>query len=101
MEIRTSTHICVITVESVNFEPPLVTELNAEPPPARYTASGQPWDSAMEVIYFASSTNTVIFLTFVLSLSLRVVIKLFIFLFDAPLVLKWLQKFPEYLTCFT
>ncbi|MPC52522.1 hypothetical protein E2C01_046393 [Portunus trituberculatus] len=35
-------------MESVNFEPPLVTELNAEPPPARYTAAGQPWDSAME-----------------------------------------------------
>nr|XP_053643611.1 mitogen-activated protein kinase kinase kinase kinase 3-like isoform X1 [Cherax quadricarinatus] len=35
-------------MESVNFEPPLVTELNAEPPPARYPAPGQPWDSAME-----------------------------------------------------
>lgn len=35
-------------MESVNFEPPLVTELNAEPPPARYPAIGQPWDSAME-----------------------------------------------------
>nr|XP_045591857.1 mitogen-activated protein kinase kinase kinase kinase 5-like isoform X6 [Procambarus clarkii] len=35
-------------MESVNFEPPLVTELNAEPPPARYPAAGQPWDSAME-----------------------------------------------------
>ncbi|XP_063848332.1 mitogen-activated protein kinase kinase kinase kinase 3-like isoform X3 [Scylla paramamosain] len=35
-------------MESVNFEPPLVTELNAEPPPARYTAAGQPWDPAME-----------------------------------------------------
>ncbi|KAK3870155.1 hypothetical protein Pcinc_024585 [Petrolisthes cinctipes] len=36
-------------MESVNFDPPLVTELNAEPPPARYsTAAGQPWDSAME-----------------------------------------------------
>ena len=47
------THFMVllpIAVESVNFEPPLVTELNAEPPPARYTPAGQPWDSAMEVI---------------------------------------------------
>ncbi|XP_066987136.1 mitogen-activated protein kinase kinase kinase kinase 5 isoform X11 [Macrobrachium rosenbergii] len=35
-------------MESVNFEPPLVTELNAEPPPARYPAAGQPWDPAME-----------------------------------------------------
>ncbi|XP_042226307.1 mitogen-activated protein kinase kinase kinase kinase 3-like isoform X12 [Homarus americanus] len=35
-------------MESVNFEPPLVTELNAEPPPARYPVAGQPWDSAME-----------------------------------------------------
>ncbi|XP_050713353.1 mitogen-activated protein kinase kinase kinase kinase 2-like isoform X3 [Eriocheir sinensis] len=35
-------------MESVNFEPPLVTELNAEPPPARYTVAGQAWDSAME-----------------------------------------------------
>lgn len=46
-------------MESVNFEPPLVTELNAEPPPARYTVAGQPWDSAMEVKYFAPNTNTV------------------------------------------
>lgn len=42
--------ILFLTVESVNFDPPLVTELNAEPPPARYsTAAGQPWDTAMEV----------------------------------------------------
>ncbi|XP_063589137.1 mitogen-activated protein kinase kinase kinase kinase 5-like isoform X5 [Penaeus indicus] len=35
-------------MESVNFGAPLVTELNAEPPPARYQGAGQPWDPAME-----------------------------------------------------
>ncbi|CAL4059903.1 unnamed protein product, partial [Meganyctiphanes norvegica] len=35
-------------MESVNFEPPLVTELNAEPPPARYPGAAGPWDPAME-----------------------------------------------------
>lgn len=39
-------------VESVNFEAPLVTELNAEPPPARYPGSNEQWSSNMEVIFF-------------------------------------------------
>ncbi|XP_076034027.1 MAP4K3-like protein hppy isoform X20 [Oratosquilla oratoria] len=35
-------------MESVNFGAPLVTELHAEPPPARYPGPTQPWNPAME-----------------------------------------------------